>query len=167
VLAGGARRVVPPEAFVGVHQIRAFQTLTRVRRLYRVFSRIVDGKPKEVSRKLVRESKLSERTVERSVTDRDYRPIRKYLSSLGVAESLVTFMLSAPNASMRWLTWDELRTTGLLTDQLPVDFLIKALPGAAVVPAVAKPAAALPVPAATKAVQPELTPAGTQGALQP
>jgi hypothetical protein len=131
ILAGGTRRLVGAEAFVGVHRIRSFYVYTRVLQTYRMTS----------SRKRV----LSERTVARRVVEtrtsqRVYDQIRRYFAEMGVGDPVMPLILATPSDSLHWLTREELRTSRLATEWSDGEQLL----GSAVVPAPSGPQAAGP-----------------------
>jgi hypothetical protein len=124
ILAGGQRRIAAAGSNVGVHQIKAFRTLIKVRRTYRVQTRLVRGRPIEVSRKLINEKQVSSRTTEAAVTDRYYAPIGLFLKEMNVDASLITFIRDTPNESIHWLTPTERQTTRLATETASVRVLL-------------------------------------------
>jgi hypothetical protein len=122
VLAGGVRRLVGGETFVGVHRIRSFYVYTRVWRTYRMSS----------SRKrLVSERRVSQRVVETRTPRQTYVQIRRYFAEMGVGEPILPLILATPSDSLHWLTRNELRTSRLATDWIDGEQLV----GNAVVPA--------------------------------
>ena len=124
VLASGTRRVAPAYARIGVHQITGFQTYVRVKRIYRVMRRIVNGRPVEISRKLVSERPVSRTTVAAEVTDRSYKPILAFFKDMGIGDGIIPLMVSAENSDIHWLTREELKATQLTTDEMPGELLL-------------------------------------------
>jgi hypothetical protein len=124
VLAGGERRLVSAWSGVGVHQIKGFQTLVRLQRTYRIEQRVDPQGRVTRTRKLVRERQVSKTTRESKVTDKSYRPIEKLFAAAGITEGLMTIVRATPYDTMHWLTPDEQRSTGLVTDQLAAEFLL-------------------------------------------
>jgi hypothetical protein len=125
ILGGGHRRVSSGSGYVGVHQVKAFRTLVQIHRTYKVRTRTVRGR-KQVSRRLVGERRTKARTVPARVTDATYRPIRTFLTEMGLDRRLIDMMKSTPNESMRWLTLAERRSTRLITEDLGVALLFGA-----------------------------------------
>ncbi len=144
ILAGGKRRVASQLSFVGVHQIKAFRTLVKVRRTYRIQTRLIRGRQVEVSRKLVSEKRLSSRTTEADVTDRSYKPIRAFLSEMAIGPVLIDLILATPNERIHWLTPQERQQTSLVTETVSVQELLRAAkPVAAALQNATEPAVAL------------------------
>jgi hypothetical protein len=116
LLAGGERRFVAPLAFVGVHQITAFQTKRTVYRTYRVLTRRLGNANVTVSRTLISEREVS-RTYKLphpppSVEDEMIR----YLSDMGVSDTVLALMAATPATSIHWMTTPELGATHIATD---------------------------------------------------
>jgi hypothetical protein len=116
LLAGGERRFVAPLAFVGVHQITAFQTKRTVYRTYRVLTRRMGDENVTVSRTLISEREISRtyklphppRSVEEEMT--------RYLSDMGVSNAVLALMAATPATSIHWMTIPELGATHVATD---------------------------------------------------
>jgi hypothetical protein len=120
ILAGGTRRLVGAETFVGVHRIRSFYVHTRILRTYRMTS----------SRKrLVSERRVARRVVETRTTQRTYDQIGRYFAEMGIGEPILPLILATPSDSLHWLTREELRLSRLATDAIDGEQLL----GAAVV----------------------------------
>jgi hypothetical protein len=120
ILAGGTRRLVGEETFVGVHRIRSFYVHTRILRTYRMTS----------SRKrLVAERRVARRVVETRTTQRTYDQIGRYFAEMGIGEPILPLILATPSDSLHWLTREELRLSRLATDAIDGEQLL----GAAVV----------------------------------
>ncbi|HEX5999950.1 MAG TPA: hypothetical protein VFZ16_11245 [Hyphomicrobiaceae bacterium] len=102
ILAAGARRLVGPTAFVGVHRIRTF----RVMLAYRPAG----------SARVVAERWETERVVEIPTPQRTYDEIRKYFGEMGIGEQVVGLILQTPADSLHWMTRGELKTSRLATD---------------------------------------------------
>jgi len=127
ILAAGVERVVPSYGFVGVHQIIEFQRFNRVRRLFQVQRRLENGRPVEVSRKLISEKTVSSSIVEKDATDANYRPIRAYFAEMGIdTAAIMPLLLATPHTSIHWMTLQERKDTkvttlvGVGTDMLPL-----------------------------------------------
>jgi hypothetical protein len=133
ILAGGARRLVGAETFVGVHRIRSFYVYTRVLRTYRMTS----------SRKrVVRQRRVARRMVETRTPQRAYDQIGRYFAEMGVGDPILTLIQATPSDSLHWLTRDELRTSQLATDWIDGERLLSD-PAVAAPPAPAPQAAGL------------------------
>jgi hypothetical protein len=116
VLAGGEHRFVAPFAFVGVHQIIAFQTRRTIYRTYRVLTRRLSPTNVTVARTLVSEKEIS-KTYQlprppKGVED----DMSRYLSDMGVAEGIRDLMAATPASSIHWMTVAELDATHVATD---------------------------------------------------
>ncbi len=97
VLAGGVERLVGPAPLVGVHEITTIMKETEG----------VAGLHKTVK---LYEQDWVDRTVE------------TYLSEAGVGEPVMSLLRKTPAANIRWLSLDELRSSGLATAALdPVE----------------------------------------------
>ena len=116
ILAGGVRRLAANWSHIGLHQIWETKTLLGIRKYYRVYQRLRDGVPVEVSRKLVGEKTVSRKTVEESAKARDYKPVMAYFKAMGVGEGVLPLMQSTEHTSIQWLTAEELAVTKLTTD---------------------------------------------------
>ena len=115
ILAGGTRRLVGAETFVGVHRIRSFYVYTRVLRTYRMTS----------SRKrLVSERRVARRVVETRTSQRTYDEIGRYFAEMGIGEPILPLILATPSDSLHWLTREELRLSRLATDAIDGEQLL-------------------------------------------
>jgi hypothetical protein len=113
VLAAGQRRFVSPQAKVGVHQVKSFRTYVKVLRTYKVKQRF----GVQVSKTLVSEKKVSQKTVETDTPQKSYDQIMKYFTEMGVTKEIMPMILATPNTTMHWLTPAELTLTRLATDK--------------------------------------------------
>jgi hypothetical protein len=115
ILAGGTRRLVGAETFVGVHRIRSFYVYTRVLQTYRMTS----------SRKrLLSERRVARRVVETRTSKRVYDQIGRYFVEMGVGDPILPLILATPSDSLHWLTRDELRISRLATDWIDGEQLL-------------------------------------------
>lgn len=100
ILAGGVKRLAPPRAMIGLHQVRTTWSRERVR--YEETYRIVKGKKKVVSRKVVGRKTSS------WTTDGLNKTLRKklvpYLDEMGVSRDFLVEMEKAPHESVNMLT---------------------------------------------------------------
>jgi hypothetical protein len=112
ILAGGRRRIVSPWAQVGVHQVKAFETYTKVYRLYRV---------SKVGQTITQRSLISERKSERIVALKNPQTkvtsqLSQYFTDMGIGDGLMTTMAATPNSTLHILSSAELNATRLATD---------------------------------------------------
>lgn len=116
VLAAGTERSVGPNSYVGVHQMVTRRTFNRVFNLFRVVRRVVGGHVVEVSRTLVSTRPISSRTVQSAAPEQLYSEVDRYLLGMGVGESIMPLMRSAPPTAIHWMAPSELATTRIATD---------------------------------------------------
>ncbi len=139
ILAGGVRRLSTSWSGIGVHQLKTFQTLVRVRRTFRIETRRDSKGRLTRKKKLVGEKRLSSTTREAKTTDKTYDPVEQYLDQTGIGSSLMEIIRATPNEGIHWLTPDEARTTRMVTEAVSAEFLIAEVEAksAATAPAVA------------------------------
>ncbi|WP_435528743.1 COG3904 family protein [Mesorhizobium robiniae] len=123
MFAGGIRRVVGQWAYLGVHQITT--TYFRTKLQYRTTYRVVRGKKKILSKKIVgRKNAGSYKTYEMS------KPVEKrlaaYLKEMGVGQGVLDTMKSTPASSIRQLAPYDMLQTKLVTSLDAVDLLTTA-----------------------------------------
>jgi hypothetical protein len=115
ILAGGVKRLAPPEAKIGLHQVRTKWTGEKVR--YLETYRIVKGKKKVVSRKVVSRKKTS------WTKDGLNKTLRKtlvpYLKEMGLSQDLLAEMEKAPHESINMLSRDRALKLKILTPEKP------------------------------------------------
>ena len=116
ILAAGTERSVGDHSYVGVHQMVVHQTLTRVMNYFRIMRRMVNGRPVEVSRTLIETRPISSRQVQKAAPETMYSEVDRYLLGLGIAESIMPLMRSAPPSGIHWMTPAELASTRIATD---------------------------------------------------
>ena len=116
VLAAGTERSVGENSFVGVHQMVVHQTLTRVMNYFRIMRRMVNGRPVEISRTLVSTRPISSHQLQKAAPETMYSEVDRYLLGLGIAESIMPLMRSAPPSGIHWMTPAEVATTRIATD---------------------------------------------------
>jgi hypothetical protein len=177
VLAGGVNRYVGPWTVVGVHQILSQQTYTKYRHLYRVHTRYQYGVPVSTQKKLIATETLSQKTVTGPAKAEVYDKIRRFLTEMGVATSLVDLMRATPHVSVHILKLDELRSSKIATAFINGEMLIGAVPPPpappqpppTVTPVAAPPVegAAAPLPAELPAKPSADTKVETQGEPKP
>ncbi len=99
ILAGGVQRLAPSNAAIGLHQVRTTWSRERVR--YEETYRIVKGKKKVLSRKVV------SRKTSSWTTDGLNKSLRKklvpYLNQMGISQDFLVEMEKAPHESVNYL----------------------------------------------------------------
>jgi hypothetical protein len=123
VLAAGVERYVPTGSFIGVHQVKTSWTQDKI--VYRETYRMVNGKKKIISRKVV------SRTHDKSYTTVGlYKGLRKtlstYLKDMGVSLELLTLMEKAKPSGIYGLKAGEMKRTRLVTG--PADLAVLLAP---------------------------------------
>jgi hypothetical protein len=136
ILAAGTRRMVGAYTLVGVHQLRTFQTFARLEQKYRIHTRLEWGVPREIKRELVAQRTVGHKTVETKTGDRVYRNLQTYFTQMGIQPAIMPMITSTPAASMYWLTAAELKSTGMMTDALNGEQLLKPASPSPVPPAI-------------------------------
>ncbi len=116
VLAAGTERSVGPNSYVGVHQMVTRRTFNRVFNLFRVVRRVVGGHVVEVSRTLISTRPVSSRTVQTAASEQLYSEVDRYLLGMGIGESIMPLMRSAPPTGIHWMAPVELAMTRIATD---------------------------------------------------
>ena len=121
MFAGGVRRYVGQWAYMGVHQVTSYVTEQKI--TYRETYRIVDGKKKSVSRKVV-----GRKTVGSYTTTKMGKAFRSkmlaYLKEMGVKEAMYEAGQSTPAADMRQLAPVEMLDMNLVTSLDGADTLV-------------------------------------------
>ena len=115
ILAGGTRRFVGQMTFVGVHQIKTVQTLTKVLRTYRLTTRREWGVPVQTQKTLVSERRVGEKTVQIPTAQRTYDSIRQFFMEMGISDNIMPLLASASSDDVHWLTRYELQATRIAT----------------------------------------------------
>lgn len=124
VLAAGTERSVPPNSYVGVHQMVMHQTLQHVINTFRIMRRMVGGRAVEVSRTLIATRPVSSTTVQRSAPETLYSKVDRYLLAMGIGEAIMPLMRSAAPSSIHWMSPEELSATRISTDSLDAATLV-------------------------------------------
>ena len=164
MFSGGVRRVVGEWAFLGVHQITT--TYIRTKLLYRTTYRMVKGKKKILSTRIVsRKNAGSYKTYEMS--KRVERKLATYFKEMGVDLSILETMKSTPASDIQQIDLSDMLTMKLVTSVDAADLLTSAslcrldlpAPNCREIPA-NKPAAGLPAVAKAEPlpVKPESAP---------
>lgn len=98
MLAGGTRRVVGEWAFLGVHQITT--TYVRIETMYRAKYRVVNGKKKMTSKKIVSRKNVGGfKTYEMNKATE--RKLAAYLAEMGVDRAVIDLMKVTPASDIR------------------------------------------------------------------
>lgn len=123
MFAGGIRRVAGQWAHLGVHQITT--TYIRTKLQYRTTYRVVRGKKKVLSKKIVgRENAGSYKTYEMSKAVE--KRLAAYLKEMGVGRGVLETMKNTPASSIQQLTPYDMLQTNLVTSLDAVDLLTAA-----------------------------------------
>ncbi|MER8370768.1 hypothetical protein [Mesorhizobium sp. M0306] len=121
MFSGGIRRVVGERAFLGVHQITT--TYIRTKLLYRTTYRMVKGKKKILSTRVVsRKNAGSYKTYEMNKPLE--RKLAAYLKEMGVGLGVLETMKSTPASSIQQLVPYDMLQMNLVTSLDAVDLLI-------------------------------------------
>ncbi len=133
MLAGGVRRLVGPQSYLGVHQITT--TFVRTRLLYRTTYRVVRGKKRIIDTKIVsRKNAGSYKTYEMDAALE--KNLAAYLKEMGVGEGVLQTIKNTPASSIHQLVPDSMLRMNLVTSLDSVDLLTGA-PVCKTVPAAA------------------------------
>lgn len=106
-LAGGQRRIIPPQSRIGVHQQTIVETETTTVRDYRV----VRGR-----RELVDERTETRTVKQEQATGEIDAKMRRYLDAMGLDRSFIEVTVSTPADTMRYLKPDEMLATTIATE---------------------------------------------------
>ncbi|MER9398154.1 hypothetical protein NKI46_08450 [Mesorhizobium sp. M0615] len=123
MLAGGTRRLVGPLAYLGVHQITT--TIVQMNVQYQVRYRIVKGKKRVISKKVVsRKNTGSYKTYEMSKGVE--RKLSAYFKEMGVDLSIIETMKSTPASDIQQIDLSDMLTMKLVTSEDAADLLTSA-----------------------------------------
>ena len=123
MFAGGVRRVVGEWAYLGVHQITT--TYTKTKMLYRTTYKVVNGKKKVISTKVVsRKNAGSYKTYEMSKAVE--KRLAAYFREMGVGEGVLTTMKNTPASDIHQLVLENMLRMNLVTSMDSVDLLTAA-----------------------------------------
>lgn len=141
LLAGGQRRIIPPQSRIGVHQQTIVETETTTVRDYK----IVRG------RKELVDERTETRTVKQEqATGEIDAKMRRYLDAMGLDRSFLEMTVSTPADTMRYLKPDEMRATTIATQIGPAALAFEDLrPALAPAPGSSRSLSAAPVLPAT------------------
>jgi hypothetical protein len=118
LLAGGQRRIIPPQSRIGVHQQTIVETETTTVRDYRV----VRGR-----RELVDERTETRTVKQEQATGEIDAKMRRYLDAMGLDRSFIEVTVSTPADTMRYLKPDEMRATTIATEIGPASLAFSGL----------------------------------------
>ena len=116
VLAGGVKRVVPYDAYVGVHQALRVLTFHPVMNTFRVLKRRIGDRIVEVSRTLVASRALPTRVVKGAAPASMYSTFDRFLLGMGIGEAIMPLMRATPPSGIHWLSRTEMIETRIVTD---------------------------------------------------
>ncbi|TIQ28314.1 MAG: hypothetical protein E5X48_31655 [Mesorhizobium sp.] len=120
MFAGGVRRVVGEWAYLGVHQITT--TYRREKLLYRTTYKIVNGKKKVLSTKIVsRKNAGSYKTYEMSKAVE--KRLSGYLKEMGIEQGVLDVMKATPASDIRQIEPDDMLEMKLVTSLDSLDLL--------------------------------------------
>jgi len=123
MFSGGVRRLVGDFAYLGVHQITT--TYHREKLLYRTTYRIVNGRKKIISTKVVsRKNAGSYKTYEMSKSVE--KRLSAYLQGMGIDEGVLDMMKATPASDIRQIALYDMLTMKLVTSRDAVDLLTTA-----------------------------------------
>lgn len=120
ILAAGANRYSSEWAHTGVHQITTVYARERV--YFKENYRIVNGKKKVLSRKVVKRKKAGTESTTR-LPKSTRKALLGYFKEMGVGKNLLDAMLSTPPDRIRRLEPEEMLQLGLITEVTVSDTL--------------------------------------------
>ena len=121
LLAGGIRRIASPFARVGVHQI--VTTRQKYQSKYKVYQQKLSNGKVVTKRELVERKKIGTvRSTELRGSLR--RDLTDYLTAMDVKPALIELMLSTPPEDIRYLSMNELKTLGVVTEINEIEGLV-------------------------------------------
>lgn len=121
VLSGGVHRYAAPSAFVGVHQVTTTLTFTDL--VYETKYKMVGGKKKIVSKKVVKRSKGKTRVVSQMSKDIE-KKIRAYFDEMGISQIIVDRMKATPANEIDWVDIGTRKFTKLAESLDPSDMVL-------------------------------------------
>ena len=112
VFAAGQKRILGNGAILGVHEITTQPITQRIR--YNETYRIVNGKKKVLSRKVVSRKNIVGKTTTKLSKPFD-KKLRAYLKTMGVSLTMLDLLHLAPPSAIHTLTAEEMKSTNLVT----------------------------------------------------
>lgn len=115
ILAGGSRRFAGLGTFVGVHQVKSYETRIKVLRTYRAYGN---------EKVLVSEKRMSSKTVPVETTSDVYSKMGRFFVEMGVRDSIMPLVMSAPHTKIHLMTLAELKMTNLVTGNIDGELIV-------------------------------------------
>ncbi|MEQ1523654.1 MAG: hypothetical protein ABL936_20500, partial [Aestuariivirga sp.] len=112
VFAAGQKRILGAGAILGVHEITTQPITQRIR--YNETYRIVNGKKKVLSRKVVSRKNIVGKTTTKLSKSFD-KKLKAYLNTMGVSLAMLDLLHLAPPSAIHTLTTEEMKSTNLVT----------------------------------------------------
>ncbi|MEP7171957.1 MAG: hypothetical protein ABI705_00575 [Aestuariivirga sp.] len=112
ILASGQKRILGAGAFLGVHEITTQPITQRIR--YNETYRIVNGKKKVLSRKVVSRKNIVGKPTTKLSKSFD-KKLKAYLNTMGVNLVMLDLLHLAPPSAIHTLSYDEMKSTNLVT----------------------------------------------------
>ncbi len=113
-IAGGVRRIIPPQARIGVHQQTIHETETTTVRDYQIVRRREGDRIVE-RRELVNERKETKTVKQEQATGEIDAKMARYLEAMGLDRSFLQLTVSTPADTMRYLKPEEMLSTTIAT----------------------------------------------------
>jgi hypothetical protein len=120
ILAAGERRISSQWSHTGVHQITTVYARERV--YFKERYKIINGKKKVISRKVVKRKKAGTESSTR-LPKATRKALLGYFKEMGIKKSLLDAMLSTPPDKIRRLEPNEMLALGLITELTSSDTL--------------------------------------------
>jgi hypothetical protein len=120
VLAAGERRISSQWSHTGVHQITTVYSRERV--YFKEKYRVVNGKKKVISRKVVSRKKAGTESSTK-LPKKTRRALLAYFKEMGIESRILDAMLSTPPDQIRRLEPAEMLDLKLITEMSPSDVL--------------------------------------------
>lgn len=113
-IAGGVRRIIPPQSRIGVHQQTVVETETTTVRDYQIVRRREGDRIVE-RRELVNERKETKTVKQEQATGEIDAKMARYLQAMGLDRSFLQLTVSTPADTMRYLKPEEMLSTTIAT----------------------------------------------------
>ena len=112
LFAAGQKRILGAGAFLGVHEITTQPITQRIR--YNETYRMVNGKKKVLSRKVVSRKNIIGKPTTKLSKSFD-KKLKAYLNTMGVSVAMLDLLHLAPPSAIHTLSYDEMKSTNLVT----------------------------------------------------
>lgn len=112
IVASGQKRILGSGAILGVHEITTQPITQRIR--YNETYRMVNGKKKVLSRKVVSRKNIVGKTTTKLSKSFD-KKLKAYLNTMGVSLAMLDLLHLAPPSAIHTLSYDEMKSTNLVT----------------------------------------------------